>query len=293
VSAATTTESLTAVEPGVVIITMNRAAELARTLGVLVGQRSTPHSTVVVDNGSSDDTGGVLRRHAWVEAITLTDNLGGAARNLGVRELGTEFVAFLDDDTWPEPGALEHAVTFLRRHPDVAVVAAHVLIEPDGRVDPVCVEMARGSLGRCDGGYRTGGFLAGTSVVRADALLAVGGFHAAFGVGGEEELVTWDLLDAGWSLVYVPEVVVHHAPSTTRDPVRRGIREARNRVWAAWMRRSVGDATHRTFLELRAAARTGTRFALTRAVARGIPMMVRERRRLTNATERMLRTLEQ
>jgi len=227
-----------------------------------------------------------------VHHIPLALNLGGAARNLGVQALDADFIAFLDDDTWPSPDALRRAVSFLRRHPDVGVVAAHVLVEPDGRVDPVCTEMARGALGRVDGGFRVTGFLAGASVVRSDALVAVGGFHRAFGVGGEEELVAWDLLDDGWSLVYLPDVVVHHHPSKARDPVQRALREARNRVWSAWMRRSARDAARRTLVELRAALRTSTVFALTRAIGRGIPMVVAERRRLRPSTEHMLRALQ-
>jgi GT2 family glycosyltransferase len=290
-TSAPTTTAATA-ELGIVIITMNRADELAHTLARLAEQDGRANPTVVVDNGSADATPDVLRRHPSVRAVHLPDNLGGAARNLGVRALDTPFVAFLDDDTWPEPDALATAVAFLRRHPDVAVVAAHVLVEPDGRVDPVCTEMARGELGRRDDGYRVAGFLAGASVVRVAALEAVGGFHRAFGVGGEEELVTWDLLDAEWSLVYLPTVVVHHAPSASRDPARRAVRESRNRVWSAWMRRSLRDAVRRTFTELRAAARAGTTLALTRAIASRLPMVVAERRRVSRATEALLRTLE-
>jgi GT2 family glycosyltransferase len=276
-------------EPGVVIITMNRATELATTLEVLERESPSPPPTVVVDNASSDGTDCVIRSHRWVRGIRLPTNLGGAARNVGVRALETEFVAFLDDDTWPEPGALCQAVTYLRAHPEVAVVAAHVLVGPDDRVDPICDEMAAGALGRLDGGYRTAGFLAGASVVRSRALLVVGGFHPAFGVGGEEELVTWDLLDAGWSLVYLPEVVVHHHPSPLRDASRRRIRESRNRVWSAWMRRSVGDALRRSVAELRAAHRTRELAALVGSVSHGARMVVTGRRRLTAATESTLR----
>jgi len=271
-------------EPGVVIITMNRAAELATTLGVLSRQAAVPPPTVVVDNASTDDTGHVIRTCRWVHGIRVPRNLGGAARNVGVRALDTEFVAFLDDDTWPDPGALTRAVQFLRRHPDVGVVAAHVLVGADQHVDPICEVMARGNLGRVDGGYRITGFLAGASIVRTRALLDVGGFHPEFGVGGEEELVAWDLLDAGWSLVYLPDVVAHHHPSPQRDPRQRRLRESRNRLWSAWMRRSPRDALRRTIVELGRARRARLLASLTRATLRGAPMVVTGRRRLALAT---------
>ncbi|HLM16739.1 MAG TPA: glycosyltransferase [Acidimicrobiia bacterium] len=275
-----------------VIITMNRAGELATTLDVLFDQQLSELPTVVVDNASTDGTSDVLGNHAWVQSIRVERNLGGAARNIGAEEVDTEFVAFLDDDTWPEPDALVRAVAHLRAHPHVAVVAAHVLVGDDNRVDPICHAMVEGALGRVGAGYRTAGFLAGASVVRSRTLRDVGGFHPAFGVGGEEELVAWDLLDAGWSLVYLPEFVVHHHPSPQRDPAQRRLRESRNRIWSAWMRRSVADAARRTIAEARVARRAHSLAALGRAVLRGLPMLVRERRRLTRATESMLRDLE-
>ena len=286
------TTAVGAGEPGVVIITMDRADELATTLDVLASVTPSPPATVVVDNGSRDGTSDVLRAHAWVEAITLAENAGGAARNLGVEAVGTEFVAFLDDDTWPEPDAFERAVAFLRRHPDVAVVAAHVLVGPDDRVDPICEAMAANALGRYEEGFRVAGFLAGASVVRAEALLDVNGFHPAFGVGGEEELVACDLLDHGWSLVYLPDVVVHHHPSVQRDPRARRVRESRNRIWVAWMRRSPRDALRCTVSELRDARRTHSVGAVVRGVLRGILPVLAHRRRLTHATEELLRSLE-
>jgi hypothetical protein len=101
--------------------------------------------------------------------------------------------------------------------------------------------------------------------------------------------VAWDLLDRGWSLVYLPDVVVHHHPSAVRDPGQRAIREARNRVWSSWMRRSVRAATRQTVGEVRTARRTGGLRALASDVARGVPMVLAERRRLTRATEALLR----
>jgi len=276
----------------VVIITMNRAGELATTLDVLFDQQLSELPTVVVDNASTDGTSDVLGNHAWVQSIRVERNLGGAARNIGAEEVDTEFVAFLDDDTWPEPDALVRAVAHLRAHPHVAVVAAHVLVGDDNRVDPICHAMVEGALGRVGAGYRTAGFLAGASVVRSRTLRDVGGFHPAFGVGGEEELVACDLLDHGWSLVYLPDVVVHHHPSVQRDPRARRVRESRNRIWVAWMRRSPRDALRCTVSELRDARRTHSVGAVVRGVLRGVLPVLAHRRRLTHATEELLRSLE-
>jgi hypothetical protein len=93
--------------------------------------------------------------------------------------------------------------------------------------------------------------------------------------------------------VYLPDVVVHHHPSPQRDPGQRRLRESRNRIWTAWMRRSIGDAARRTVVELRAATRQRAVAALCRMAARGVPMIIAGRRRLSRTTEALLRDVEQ
>ena len=80
---------------------------------------------VVVDDGSSDRTSGIVKQFGGRGVRYLyQDNLGpGAARNRGVYETKGELIAFLDaDDIW-----LEHKNQmqrdFLLKHPDVAMVS--------------------------------------------------------------------------------------------------------------------------------------------------------------------------
>jgi N-acetylglucosaminyl-diphospho-decaprenol L-rhamnosyltransferase len=74
-------------------------------------------------------------------------------------------------------------------------------------------------------------------VVRRDAFLSVRGFRERFGVGGEEELLAWDLAAAGWRLAYVPSVVAHHCPPGRADASARDAVQRRNAAWTAWLRR--------------------------------------------------------
>ncbi len=85
---------------------------------------------ILVDDGSSDDSGAIARRFAQedpsrVRYLTHPDraNLGmSASRNLGVAQARGEYVAFLDaDDVWL-PNKLEHQVAVLQSRPDVGMV---------------------------------------------------------------------------------------------------------------------------------------------------------------------------
>ena len=107
--------------------------------------------------------------------------------------------------------------------------------------------MAPRGIGPPDGGRPSVlGFLACGAVVRRSAFLAVGGFDRRFGIGGEEELLAIDLRARGWELAYCDEVVAHHHPAGSPNPASRRRRQARNGLWAAWLRRPLGVAGARS-----------------------------------------------
>jgi GT2 family glycosyltransferase len=278
----------------VVVATRNRAPEL---LGALTRLGALPERprVVVVDNGSTDGSPARVRaHHPDVEVIELGRNLGAAARTVGAARVTAAYVAFSDDDSWWAPGALARAVALLDRHPRLAVLAARVLVGPEGRLDPVCAEMAAGRLPVAPDlpGPSVLGFVACGAVVRRDAFLAAGGFHRRLGVGGEEELLALDLAARGWGLAYVDEVVAHHHPSPSRDPLGRRRIQVRNALWSAWLRRPAAGATRQTLhLAGPALGQPGARAGVLDAVL-GLPWVLRERHPVRAELEDALRRLE-
>ena len=262
----------------VVVLTHNRAAELRRTLGQLRALPEQPR-IIVVDNGSSDGTAGMVRRHfPEVELVAIPCNMGAAARNAGARRAGTPYVAFCDDDTWWEQGALSTAVDLLDRYPQVAVLSARVLVAEEGREDPTCALMAESPLPSDQlPGPALLGFLAGACVMRRQPFLDAGGYEPNFFIGGEEALLTLDLAAAGWSVVYAPQLTVYHHPSPVRDNRRREHLLVRNAFWVAWMRLPVAHAWRDT-LRICRASRPRVLGAALLAALRGVPWVVRRRR---------------
>ena len=252
---------------------------------------------VVVDNASSDGTAAALTgAFAAVEVIRLERNAGGAGRNIGVSACATPYVALTDDDAWWRPGALRRAADLLDANPRLALIQARVLVGPDERDDPTCVEMAASPLAAGEGqpGHPLVSFVACAVVVRRAAFLAVGGFQERFAVGGEEELVGWDLVAAGWQLSYVPEVVAHHHPPPA--PARRAKRretQVRNALWTSWLRRPSDVVAADTARALRSLANDRV---VARGFARallGLPWIMRKRRVNPPHLEAMLRRLDQ
>lgn len=174
----------------IVVLTHNRRAEVLRTVGRLRALPERP-PIVVVDNASDDGTRDALRaEHPDVRVIALPDNLGAAARNAGVREVQTRYVAFCDDDTFWAPGALSCAADALDMHPHVAVISARVLVGPEEHEDPTCALMAHSPLcGRGLPGPALLGFMAGACAFRTRAYLCMGGYEQRLFIGAEESLL--------------------------------------------------------------------------------------------------------
>ncbi|MEY7970635.1 glycosyltransferase family 2 protein [Saccharomonospora xinjiangensis] len=271
----------------VVIATRDRARDLANTLTRLRALNPVP-PIIVVDNGSTDDTADRVRADfPGVRLIRLPENVGMAARNLGVEAADTPYVAFSDDDSWWAPGALTQAEVLFDAYPRVGLVAATTLVGPECRRDPVCEEMAGSPLGTAPDlpGPRVLGFLACSAVVRRSAFLDAGGFNPLLHFGAEEKLLAYDLAARGWELCYVDRLRAHHHPSANRPSVswRRRI-ERRNNVLITWMRRPAGDCARTAGLLLRdplAAA----------GALRRLPGALGARRRLPDHVERQIREL--
>lgn len=277
-----------------VVITHNRVAELLESVGRLDTLPERPH-IVVVDNGSTDGTSTAVRSHyPEVELITLDGNAGAVGRNVAVARLDQPYVAFADDDTWWEPGSLAAAVVVLDRNPQVAVVTARIVMEPSGLEDPIVADMQSSPLSERPDlpGHPLVSFLAGASVIRREAFEQVGGFEPKLWLGGEEELLSADLLAAGWHLRYVPHLTVHHAASPLRDAHRRRRDGLRNTLWCAWLRRPLHRALRRSWAVLRRAPRDAVTASAVVEALRGLGWVIRNRRRLPAHVERQLRLLD-
>ena len=277
----------------VVVATRNRRELVLQTMPRHVALPEQPR-TVVVDDASTDGTADAVGRIPGVEAIRLEHSIGGAARNVGMRAVEAPYVGLCDDDSWWRAGALRTAADLLDRHPRLVAINAHILVGPEERVDPTCLEMARDVLPAADGqpGHPLLMFIACAVVVRRAAVLALGGFSERLGIGGEEQLLGWDLAGAGWLMSYVPEVVAHHHPPPNDGRPERRERRLRNALWSTWLRRPPWTAATRTLHMLQQAPHDRyTARAVARAVS-GLPWVLRERRVSPAHVEAMRRLLE-
>jgi glycosyltransferase involved in cell wall biosynthesis len=105
----------------VIIPVFNCERYLDEALDSVMAQRIDSLETIVVDDGSTDDSAGVARRRG---ARVIESAHGGVARarNLGLAAARGELIAWLDaDDVWTE-GSLRTRIEYLDAHPEVDFV---------------------------------------------------------------------------------------------------------------------------------------------------------------------------
>jgi glycosyltransferase involved in cell wall biosynthesis len=107
----------------VVIPCFNVAPFVGGAIETALHQTHTPCDVIVVNDGSRDDFHGAIAPYRSSVRIVEQSNAGlSAARNRGIDESDSEFIAFLDaDDRW-HPEKVARQVAFLRAHPECTLV---------------------------------------------------------------------------------------------------------------------------------------------------------------------------
>jgi GT2 family glycosyltransferase len=242
-------------------------------------QTRRPAQTILVDNGSSDDSlSFVAMRYPWVECVALPENRGfAAAVNTGIEMSTGSFVALLNNDTELDPGWLENMLREL--HNDTtAGMAACKMLKFDARttIDSAGDGLTRGGSpvtigsGQPDGAaynirrYVTG-TCAGAAVYRRELFRDVGLFDEDFVSYYEDMDLSLRAQLAGYKCVYVPSAVCFHKRGATsallKDfPVKMQERnltavQIKNFPASVWLRRGpaiVGGRIRRLVREIRA-----------------------------------------
>ena len=107
----------------VILPTYNRAAFLPGAFASLASQTFTDWDLVIVDDGSTDGTRGIVDEYLKTNSrarYVYQDNRGAyGARNRGVDEATGRYLAFFDSDDLWLPHHLERCVTALEAHPEI------------------------------------------------------------------------------------------------------------------------------------------------------------------------------
>jgi len=199
----------------VVVPVRDGAAVLGSCLDGLSAQRDVALEVVVVDNGSTDSTADIARRHP-VSATVLNEARPGsyAARNAGIAAARAGVLAFTDADCVPDPGWIAAGLAALDAEAGADLVGGAVAPIPSPQ-PTVWERYDRATYLRQDRHVATESFAATANLfVRRAVIDAVGPFDATLRSSGDLELCR-RAVAAGFRVVHAPDAVVRHRPRTT------------------------------------------------------------------------------
>jgi glycosyltransferase involved in cell wall biosynthesis len=209
----------------VVVPTFNRADMVGRALKSIFDQSFADTEVVVVDDGSTDGTEGVVRElaaaHGGFVRYVRQENQGCAsARNAGIELASGELIAFLDsDDTWV-PNAVEEMVTTLRATGADFVYSPAIEVFEDGS-EYVNLPVAAGQ----PDGFALDHFMScnvrnGTVLFRRDAIVEAGGYDETLRFNEDSDLLQRVSIRNRAAYVSTPTLrTLHHNGSKSRDSV--------------------------------------------------------------------------
>lgn len=165
----------------VVIPIYNGKCYLKEAIESVIVQTFTDYEIICVDDGSTDDSLGILAGYGEKVRLIRQANAGqGAARNAGVHSANGKYIAFLDqDDRWYPHKLADQVAAFERARDAVVVYSNSDRMDTNGRlVQTGATEAERSSalaspLGRLIG---EGLVLPSSMLVRKDAFERAGGF---------------------------------------------------------------------------------------------------------------------
>ncbi|MFG2334113.1 glycosyltransferase family 2 protein [Streptomyces sp. NPDC048604] len=217
------------VKLGVAILTMGtRPKELAELLASVHAQTAPAARVVVVANGCE-----LPSLPPWVHAVRLEENLGvTGGRNAALQQLrDMDLVLDLDDDGLLVADDVFARIEALYAADERLGIAGFRIADETGFTQRRHVPRLR--AGDPMRGGEVTGFLGGAHVLSTKMLAEVGDWPEAFFFAHEETDMAWRAIDAGWKVVYEPELLLQH-PRTS--PARHSFFyqvNARNRVYLA------------------------------------------------------------
>jgi len=130
----------------VVIPTYNRAAMLVNAIESVQRQTFPATEIIVVDDGSTDHTAKIMQQQFASVTYIKTHHAGvSSARNIGIKNANSEWIAFLDsDDEWSEK-KLQYQILNLQQNPNYLLCHTDEIWVRNGvRVNPMQKHKKRG-----------------------------------------------------------------------------------------------------------------------------------------------------
>lgn len=239
------------IDISVIIVSLNTSRVLTECLESLrVAAHGIRLETIIVDNGSRDDSVTRIRRD-WpeIQLIESKENLGfGRANNLAIKQACGRYIVLLNSDAFLAPDALRKSIESMDQNPSIGLGGGRLVgrdgsWQPSARMFPSILTdtfVLSGLSNRFPQSRIFGHFdltwadqmqpmavdwVPGAfAIIRSEALQKVGLFDARFFLYYEEVDLCRRIKQAGYSIWYWPDVVVIHIGGESSRQVSEGLK---------------------------------------------------------------------
>ena len=266
----------------VIIPNWNGERALPACLDSLVAQTQ-PATIIVVDNGSSDGSVDLVRnKYPQVELVALPKNKGFTGGvNAGIKrfiELGSKYVALLNNDAVADKSWLKNLVSFLEANPKAGIATSKILDQKGRHLDStgdlytiwgLPYPRGRGEVNtkEYDSDTWVFGASGAASIYRIKMLQEIGLFDEDFFAYYEDVDLSFRAQLAGWKIAYVPKALVYHQIGATSRRMQgfTTYQTIKNLPWLFWKNVPPG----RIFLKIMPRFELAYTAFIVRAIMRG------------------------
>ena len=223
----------------IVIPLYNKKGLITRTLRSVINQTFQDFEIVIVDDGSTDGSVDVVKEinDSRIRIISQENQGVSVARNTGIQEAKSDYVALLDaDDEW-FPDFLENLIDLIEKYPECQFFASkYELRDEKGGVIPIILNKIpfEGESGILSNYFEVATcssppLWSSTICFTKEAIRSVGGFPEGIKVG--EDLLTWAKLACKYKIVYSLRVLAaYYFEAPAHNPPSKAVSNASDYV---------------------------------------------------------------
>ena len=239
----------------------NGARYIGATIDSLLNQSQPAEDILVIDDGSTDNTVEICRKHP-VRLIEHKDNQGLAtARNTAIENTETDIILYIDVDA-PAHEDLVRIISDAYNKPGIGGVGGQG-IESNIHTLADRWRRAHAQQGHGDKSKEVDHLFGLCMSYSLEVLREVGGFNPEFRTNGEDMDMGLRVTNAGYRLLYLPEAIVYHQRSDDNQSLLKtmanwytaGYRAKKINQAQPWklylgvLRHSITDSAHDLFVE--------------------------------------------
>ncbi len=174
----------------VIIPAYNAANYLKKSIESVLNQSLQPNEIIVVDDGSTDETGKLIENNFHNNVLYLRQNNKGesSARNTGIEHATSKWIALLDADDFWHKDKLKKQMQLLHEKPDLDWLSCNYFNEKTnavaiGKTDKMCFFYDALELLSCNPLY----VWSSVVILKRQNIINLGGFDPKFSTSGDTD----------------------------------------------------------------------------------------------------------